>query len=174
MAESDQFVLDEGYLYHLFYPRSRNAPDKNRMIKQLAVPVSHRAAILAQYHDQGHDRTYHAIKLKYFWPGMYQEVGRYVRGCEACQRAKRSFHFHPAPLQPMPIVDRFDRWHIDFIGPLKTATDGSRYILLVVDSFSRWCEAFHTTNQDAQTVADILYKDIFTRVGAKFHDPGKA
>ena len=173
VAESDQYVLDQEHLYHIFYPRCKKAPKADQMIKQIAVPTSRRAMVLAQYHDglmsgghQGQDRTYDAIKLKYFWPGMYRDISNYVRGCESCQRAKRAFHFHRAPLQSLPIVDRFDRWHIDFIGPLRTATDGSRYILLIVDSFSRWCEAFPTSSQDATTVADILYKQIFTRFGA--------
>ena len=66
----------------------------------------------------------------------------------------------------MPIVDRFDRWHIDFLGPLPESPEGFKYILLITDSFSRWCEAFPTKTQEAKTVADILYKEIFTRYGA--------
>ena len=173
ILESDQYVLDQDHMYHIFYPRSRGIPRSDRMIKQLAIPVSLRTHVLAQYHDglmggahQGQDRTYHTIRSKYYWPGMYQDVGNYVRGCDSCQRAKRNFHFHPAPIQPMPIVDRFDRWHIDFLGPFRPAKDKSRYVLLVVDSFSRWCEAFPTVSQDAVTVANILYKEIFTRFGA--------
>ena len=173
MAGSDQFVLDGDILYHLFYPRSRGAPRADRMIKQMAVPGELRLPVLAQYHDgllggghQGQDRTYHAIKLKYYWPGMYKDVCNYVQGCEPCQYAKRYFGFHPAPLQSMPIVDRFDRWHIDFLGPLKESPEGLKYILLVADSFSRWSEAFPTKSQDAKTVADILYREIFSRYGA--------
>ena len=173
ILESEQYVLDGDVLYHLFYPRSRKTSKADRMLKQLSVPQIHRLAVLAQYHDgllggghQGQDRTYHAIKLKYHWPGMYKNVCNYVQGCDPCQYAKRYYGFHHAPLQSMPIVDRFDRWHIDFVGPLKESTDGFKYILLVTDSFSRWCEAFPTKSQDANTVVDILYRDIFTRFGA--------
>ena len=42
---------------------------------------------------------------------------------------------------------------------------GYKYILLIVDSFSRWCEAVPTNNQDANTVARVLYQEIFTRYG---------
>ena len=35
-----------------------------------------------------------------------------------------------------------------------------------MDSFSKWCEAFSTKSQDAFTVANILYKEIFSRYGA--------
>ena len=32
-----------------------------------------------------------------------------------------------------PTAGVFDRWHMDFLGPLKTAKDGQQYILLVVE-----------------------------------------
>ena len=37
---------------------------------------------------------------------------------------------------------------------------------MVVDSFSRWCEAFALKDQKATTVATVLYEQIFTRDGA--------
>ncbi|MEW8544998.1 MAG: transposase family protein, partial [Candidatus Thiodiazotropha sp.] len=44
--------------------------------------------------------------------------------------------------------------------------EGFLYILLVVDSFSKWTEAFPMRTQEAKEVADILYNEIFTRYGA--------
>ena len=58
----------------------------------------------------------------------------YVKSCEACQKSKRSQTIHKAPLKNMPIAEKFGRRHIDFLGPLTEAEDGSKYILLVVDS----------------------------------------
>ena len=55
---------------------------------------------------------------------------------------------------------------MDFLGPLKKADGGEQYILLIVDSFSRWCEAFALKDQKATTVAKVLYEQIFTRYGA--------
>ena len=66
----------------------------------------------------------------------------------------------------MPVAAIFQRWHVEFLGPLEKAEGGEQYILLVVDSFSRWCEAFALKDQKATTVAVILYKQICTRYGA--------
>ena len=60
----------------------------------------------------------------------------------------------------------FARLHMDILGPLPQATDGSKYILLVVDSLSKWPEAFSIPNQEATTIAKTLYREIFTRYGA--------
>ena len=53
-----------------------------------------------------------------------------------------------------------------FFGPLKKAAGGEQYILLLVDSFSRWCETFALNDQKATTVATVLYEQTFTCYGA--------
>ena len=50
---------------------------------------------------------------------------------------------------------------VDVLGPLKKADGGEQYILLIVDSFSRLCEAFALKDQKATTVAKFLYEQIF-------------
>ena len=89
----------------------------------------------------------------------------YVKSCEACQKSKRSQTIHKAPLTNMPIAEKFGRRHIDFLGPLTEAEDGSKYILLVVDSLTRWPEAFATKTTNSKVNADILYREIFSRYG---------
>ena len=54
---------------------------------------------------------------------------------------------------------------MDFLGPIKEAKNKEKYILLVVDAFSKWPEAFAVHSYDAITVAQVLYKEIFTRFG---------
>ena len=55
---------------------------------------------------------------------------------------------------------------MDVLGPLKKAAGGEQYILLLVDSFSRWSETFALHDQKATTVATVLYEQIFTCYGA--------
>ena len=54
---------------------------------------------------------------------------------------------------------------MDFLS-LKPTPDGYKYVLLFVDSTSKWCEAFPTKNQEAETVANLLYENIITRFSA--------
>lgn len=68
--------------------------------------------------------TYETLRRKYYWPKMYQEVNDYVKSCEVCQRSKPHPHARNAPLLPMPVVGRFARLHIDFVGPLTTTPEG--------------------------------------------------
>ena len=65
----------------------------------------------------------------------------------------------------MPVDGPFERWHIDFLKLSKT-NDGYQYLLLVVDSFTRWVEAFPMKTQDSKQVALVLFQQIFSRFGA--------
>ena len=139
-------------------------------MKQLAAPASLKVKILRVYNDQeahqGMDRTYASIQSKYFWPKMYNDILDYVNTCETCQRSKRNYSHSRTPLHPLPIVQLFDCWHMDIIGPLTTSSEGHRNILLCTDSMPRWIEAFPLVKQDSVTIARVLHNEIFCRYGA--------
>ena len=175
VVAENQYVLDNGVLYHIYTPRTKKVKDQNidNLLLQIALPKCERKSVLAAYHDcqagGGHfgtKRTFASIKEKYWWPKMYQEIKDYVETCDTCQRTKVLRTGHPVPLSPLPIEDVFSRIHVDILGPLPKTKDGFQYILLVVDSFSKWTECFPLKTQEAKEVADILYREIFTRWGA--------
>lgn len=171
VAEAQDYIVQDGILYHYYYPRGKGHK-VDRQIKQLVVPTCLRNDIFLSYHDsllgghQGIDRTYNSIRQKYYWPKMFADTENYVKSCTTCQRIKVSHHGKHAPLQPLPVGDVFSRLHIDILGPLPTSPKGYKYILLVVDSFSKWCEAFPLKSQDAAEIANIFYNEIICRYGA--------
>ena len=161
------YSLRNDILYHTPIIRSNTIVEDIPKLKQLVMPSCLRDDLLKSYHDslaggghQGVDRTYQALKLKYFWPTMHGDVKRYVESCISCQRSKRSYLSTKAPLKPLPVVDIFVRWHIDIlhVGPLNKA-QGYQYVLVMVDSFSRWCEAFPLQTQEATEVAEHIYRE---------------
>lgn len=76
----------------------------------------------------------------------------------------------------MPIEDRFSRIHMDILGPLTKTTEGHKYMLLVVDSFSKWPEGFPLRTKDSTEIAKVLFKEIWCtiyhrhRPRTKFYD----
>jgi transposase InsO family protein len=113
----------------------------------------------------GVDRTYASLILRYWWRGCYADTLDYVRKCLICQTAKRDVHSHHAKLRPIEVEGAFDTVHVDFLS-LPETPEGYRYLILFVDSFSRWPEAFATKTQDMTVVADKLYSEIVCRYGA--------
>ena len=174
IAESHEYVIDDDkLLYHLYTPRGKGLK-ADRIVKQLVVPSSLKHEILLSYHDsllaghQGFDRTYHLIRLKYFWLGMYNDIKRYVTSCIECQQNKTDKHSrHKAPLTPIPTDGIFKRIHIDLFGPLPQV-NGFKYVLLVVDAFSKWTEAFPVKTLQGKEIAKILFREIICRWGAPY------
>ena len=53
----------------------------------------------------------------------------------------------------------------DFIGPLKKAGDGSKYIMTFIDLLTGWPEAFCTKDSTAATAAKVFLHEIVCRYG---------
>ncbi len=174
ITEANDYVIDpeDGILYHLYYSRGKG-PQKHRVIKQLVVPQTLKHDVMLSYHDalmaghQGFDRTYHLIRLKYFWKGMYAEIKEYVSSCHKCQVNKRTAHPQNYPLKPLPCEGIFRRLHIDVFGPLPQVGP-YRYVLVIVCAFSKWPECFPLKSLTGAEVAHILYNEIICRWGAPY------
>ncbi len=50
----------------------------------------------------------------------------------------------------------FDRVVFDVISPLPITGNGNRFILAIIDYFSRWADAYALPNHKAETVADCI------------------
>ncbi|XP_068319691.1 uncharacterized protein [Pyrus communis] len=68
------------------------------------------------------------------------------------------------PQTPILVVEIFDVWGIDFMGPFPMSF-GFTYILLAVDYVSKWVEAKATRTNDSRVVADFVKSNIFSRFG---------
>lgn len=115
VAQSDQYeILPSGHLVHLYSPRTKGVPKEEKLILQVCIPAILRDDMLRSFHDslaggmhQGFERTYAALRQKYYWPTMFEDCRKYIQSCEMCQRVKRDIHGKPPPLQPMPVADLF-------------------------------------------------------------------
>ena len=62
------------------------------------------------------------------------------------------------------MIELFDVWGIDFIGPF-VSSHGMKYILVAVDYVSKWVEAISLANNEGKSVTAFLKKNIFSRFG---------
>ena len=68
------------------------------------------------------------------------------------------------PLNPILVVDLFDVWGIDFMGPFSSSL-GYLYILVGVDYVSKWVEAVPCKATDHRVILKFLKENIFSRFG---------
>ena len=55
---------------------------------------------------------------------------------------------------------------VDILGPFPTTDSGNRYILVAMDYFTKWPEAYAVPDQSAVTTAERLVCEMFCRFGA--------
>jgi len=68
------------------------------------------------------------------------------------------------PFNPVIVVEIFDVWGIDFMGPFPSSF-GNEYILLAVGYISKWIEVIPSRTNNTKVVVKFLKENIFTRFG---------
>ena len=112
-----------------------------------------RREIIQLHHDTpigGHRRRWKMAELvarNYWWPGVTKKVGRYVDGCDACQRYKNQSKAPAGKLMPNAIPEKpWSHISADFITKLPLAQEYDT-ILVVYDCFSKRAHFIATTER---------------------------
>ena len=122
------------------------------------------AAHEASAHMAAQATTDRALKHFYF-AGMLAFTSTLLRTCKQCQTKVGNSKDQRALLRPSLSGYPFQKLSLDFVGPLPTSSKGNAYILTVLDTFTRWLEAFPLRAATADRVVKILIKEIFSRYG---------
>ena len=62
-----------------------------------------------------------------------------------------------------------DRVHIDILGPFPISRSGNRYVLMLIDQFTRWLEAYPLPDQTAEQVARVVVDQFIARFGSPLY-----
>ena len=166
----DDYIIQDGILYHLWIKPGKG-PQSERTQQQLVVPREYFTPIMESYHDHplaGHHKfptTYTAIHEKYYWPKMRKYIQHWIDSCESCARADKQKTLRNAPLQIAQMHGMLEKMHADIVGPLVETEAGYKYILTMVDQFSRWVEVIPLKSQTAIDVAEAIFDGWICRFG---------
>ncbi|MCG8078877.1 MAG: DDE-type integrase/transposase/recombinase [Candidatus Thiodiazotropha taylori] len=142
--------------------------DSNPTLR-LYVPKHLKDHVIDQYHDlNGHmgiDKTFEAIKTKYYWPNLYKELYEYVSHCITCQVRGKQAQKPPLQMTDTPPY-AFAKIGLDLSGPYPTSLSGNRYIVGFIDLYSGYPEAFAVPDKSADNIAQLLIDEIFPRYGS--------
>ena len=131
------------------------------------VPSNWRRQIFDIAHSLAHPgarTTKKLITSKYVWHKMSSQINNWARACDHCQRSKVQTHIR-APLQAFEVPNRrFQHVHIDLVGPLPEAR-GHKYLLTVMDRFTRWPEVIPLKDIDSRSVAQAYTQNWVARFG---------
>ena len=162
----DRLKLEQGVLYRKWY-----STDGLFERWQLILPSGLRQQCLELAHTgrtgghMGSDRTAKQVQQRAFWTSWSKDTRQFVRACPDCACYLRSKAPRQGFMQAAPVGEPWERISIDICGEFPTSRSGNRYILTVLDLFSRWAESFPIRNHEASTVARVLSEQVFSRFG---------
>ena len=121
---------------------------------QMVLPLKCQAQLLQLWHDgQGHQGIVRTIALcleQFYW-----HTTKYVKDCPQFQTAKGDYT-EPNTIPGIIIAHNpVDLMCIDFT-KVEPSKDGKENILVLVDAFAKFSQAFVTPNQKVITIAKIL------------------
>uniref|UniRef100_A0A669C557 Gypsy retrotransposon integrase-like protein 1 n=1 Tax=Oreochromis niloticus TaxID=8128 RepID=A0A669C557_ORENI len=151
--------------------RRWQAPGGHREVFQLLVPQQLRSRVLQLVHGvagAGHfgvTKTLRRLRSRFYWPGCRQDVELHVHRCDACTAQKGPSQRSHAPLQQYQVGAPMERVGVDILGPFPTTDQGNRYVLVAMDYFTKWPEAYAVPDQSAVTTAERLVNEMFCRFG---------
>jgi transposase InsO family protein len=148
----------------------RILPDQQTMISYCRY--SSRKTIIKHYHESlAHLRTdsiYDLIYRRCWWPNMKSDIKAYIRTCPECQlNTSANGVYQTKPITPIPPVALpFERWGMDFMGPLPVTNSGNIYIITAIDYATRWVVAKAVKSMETTVVIEFLYEEIMINYGA--------
>ena len=107
-------------------------------------------------HFVGRRETLKVLTSRYYWPTLHKDASNYTTKCDKCQRMGWPTKLDEIPLNPKIIVTPFDKWGMDFIGPIDPQSNGKSYILVCIDYLTKWVEVRAMKNTRDEKVTKLL------------------
>ncbi|KAK8684177.1 hypothetical protein V6N13_040208 [Hibiscus sabdariffa] len=157
------YVLDGEVLYKRgsdqVLMRCVNAKEAQQIIEEVHEGI-------CGTHPNGFTMARRIMRFGYYWSTMESDCISYARKCHKCQIYADKLHTPPQSLHVMTSPWPFSTWGLDVIGPIfPKASNGHRFIFVVIDYFTKWVEAASFANVTESVICRFIKKEIICRFG---------
>ena len=121
--------------------------------------------MMSRFHDSlftghlGESRTVFHLQSRVYWTGLRQDVRIYLASCTVCLE-RMSPCPRRAPMGHVAVSHRWERVTMDLLDISVTSAKGNRYVLVMLDCFTRWTEACPLPDKTALSVADAFFQHV--------------
>lgn len=143
--------------------------DEDTIPWKLCVAAPLRERVLKEVHDNpsaGHmgiRKTITRATARYYWPGMFRDIKRYVRQCTTCQMYKPSQQKAAGRMLTQIAEEPWSTVCADFVGPLPRSKHGNTTVLVFIDKFSKWVEIVPLRKATAESLNKAFRERILAR-----------
>ena len=163
LADVKHYFWDEPYLYKYC---------ADQIIRRCIPESEHKSVLKFAHHYAcgghfGPKRTAEKIlQSRLFWPSLFKDAKNWCKACDKCQRVGNWSKRNEMPQHGIWVVELFDVWGIDFMGPFPSS-HGNQYILVVVEYVSKWVEAIAAPTNQGSMVLKFLQGILFPRLESR-------
>ena len=107
------------------------------------------------------------LQVGLWWPIVHKDSKEFLKKCDVCQRTSFPSHRDELPLQHVRALQPFEKWVVDFIGPIAHVARHSqaRYIITATDYLTRWAETVPVKDFMEETTSKFIFENIISRFG---------
>jgi len=136
----------------------------------LVVPAKFRTQIMQELHVShgshlGYDKILPVLQRRAWWQGMARDLKEFCRACIMCARTSPYNSERQGMLRPIVARLPWEMIAVDLKGPLPLGRDDERYVLAVMDYFSKFVVLIPIRRKFAAVVADEFEAQILNREG---------
>lgn len=114
--------------------------------RKLVVPHELKCELIWFYHEYlGHcgiEKTALAIKQRFTWRGLYEDVRNELNICQDCNTNKIVNRSYEGPLHPIISNRPLELVAVDIYGPLPPSQAHVQYIFVVLDTFTKYVRLY--------------------------------
>jgi hypothetical protein len=102
-----------------------------------------------------------------WWPTIHRDLKEYGQQCDIYQRVGKPNRRDDMPLRPKVTLQAFEKWVIDFMGPINPPTKrmGEIYIITAMEYLTIWVETVLVKYCSVETAAHFLFEQVITIFG---------
>jgi hypothetical protein len=148
--------------------RKRTSRTAGRIDKVVPPPKDWVNLIHAIHIEVGHfevHKTFFLLQPTYFWSGMFAQIRKEVSSCTVCDRVKANSEVKDPTLKPLPIMGMLYRWGVDLCKMPFKSVSGNRYVVVMIEHFSKWIELVPIPKKTSHHTAAPL-RGVLCRYGA--------
>jgi hypothetical protein len=101
----------------------------------------------------------------FYWPKAASDATDLVQKCENCKKCARDQKQPSSLTQLIQPTWPLQRWGLDLLGPLPLAQGNLKYVIVVVEYFSKWIEAKPLAIITSAMVQKFFWQNIVCRFG---------
>jgi len=149
------------------------APNLKSSILQVIVPRKCIKRVLEEAHDTssgGHfgvNKTLEKIRKRFYWATCKRDVNNWCKSCMVCVAKKSPPDKEKSPMQIFNAGASFEKLQMDILSLFPSSVTRTnikyKYLLVIVDCFTKWVEAFPLKNARASMIAKVFVNQVVSR-----------